>query len=192
MRSVPRLDMPRGAAARNHRGPAAGPALAAGRLPVRAALSVPHRRLQPGPGAARGRARATVPPAGAPTRSPPARWCPAPPRAEARGCSRPTSGTEAPLLEVEGLHKYFEIKAAGAGFLSSKTATVKAVEDVSFTIAAGRDARPRRRIGLRQDHGRPHHPQARGGDQRHDPSSPAPTSPTTRRGRCARCGARSR
>jgi peptide/nickel transport system ATP-binding protein len=42
-----------------------------------------------------------------------------------------------PLLEVEGLHKYFEIKAAGAGFLSSKTATVKAVEDVSFSIATG-------------------------------------------------------
>ncbi len=48
-----------------------------------------------------------------------------------------TSGTEVPLLEVEGLHKYFEIKAAGAGFLSSKKATVKAVDDVSFTIAAG-------------------------------------------------------
>ena len=42
-----------------------------------------------------------------------------------------------PLLAVEGLHKYFAIKAAGAGFLSSKTATVKAVDDVSFTIAAG-------------------------------------------------------
>jgi peptide/nickel transport system ATP-binding protein len=48
-----------------------------------------------------------------------------------------TSGTEVPLLAVEGLHKYFEIKAAGAGFLSSKKAIVKAVEDVSFTIAAG-------------------------------------------------------
>ena len=47
------------------------------------------------------------------------------------------SETAAPLLKVEGLHKYFSVKAAGAGFLSSKTATVKAVEDVSFTIAAG-------------------------------------------------------
>jgi peptide/nickel transport system ATP-binding protein len=45
--------------------------------------------------------------------------------------------TTAPLLEVERLHKYFSVKAAGAGFLSSKTATVKAVDDVSFTIAAG-------------------------------------------------------
>src|SRR5262245_50197280 len=47
------------------------------------------------------------------------------------------STTGVALLEVEGLHKYFEIKAAGAGFLSSKKATVKAVDDVSFTIAAG-------------------------------------------------------
>ncbi len=42
-----------------------------------------------------------------------------------------------PLLEVEALHKYFEIKAAGAGFLSSKKAIVKAVEDVSLSIATG-------------------------------------------------------
>ncbi len=42
-----------------------------------------------------------------------------------------------PLLQVESLHKYFAIKAAGAGFLSSKTATVKAVEDVSFSVATG-------------------------------------------------------
>src|SRR5262245_50368448 len=44
--------------------------------------------------------------------------------------------TAAPLLEVEGLHKYFSV-TAGGGLLSSKTATVKAVDDVSFTIAAG-------------------------------------------------------
>ncbi len=42
-----------------------------------------------------------------------------------------------PLLEVVGLQKYFVVKAAGAGFMSSKTATVKAVDDISFTIAAG-------------------------------------------------------
>ena len=42
-----------------------------------------------------------------------------------------------PLLVVDHLHKYFKIKAAGAGFLSSKTAAVKAVDDVSFSIAAG-------------------------------------------------------
>ncbi len=42
-----------------------------------------------------------------------------------------------PLLEVTGLRKYFSVKAAGAGFMSSKTATVKAVDDISFTIAQG-------------------------------------------------------
>ncbi len=47
-----------------------------------------------------------------------------------------TSGPAAePLLSVEGLHKYFSVKAGG--FLSTKTATVKAVDDVSFTIAPG-------------------------------------------------------
>jgi peptide/nickel transport system ATP-binding protein len=42
-----------------------------------------------------------------------------------------------PLLKVNELHKYFTVKAAGVGFMSSKTATVKAVDDVSFTIAPG-------------------------------------------------------
>jgi peptide/nickel transport system ATP-binding protein len=42
-----------------------------------------------------------------------------------------------PLLVVDRLHKYFAIKAAGAGFLSSKIATVKAVDDVSFSVAEG-------------------------------------------------------
>jgi peptide/nickel transport system ATP-binding protein len=41
----------------------------------------------------------------------------------------------APLLAVEDLHKYFSVKAGG--FFSSHTATVKAVDDVSFEIAAG-------------------------------------------------------
>ncbi len=40
-----------------------------------------------------------------------------------------------PLLAIEGLHKYFTIKTGG--LLSSKMATVKAVDDVSFSIAAG-------------------------------------------------------
>jgi peptide/nickel transport system ATP-binding protein len=49
----------------------------------------------------------------------------------------PSEGAGKPLLEVDHLHKYFTIKAAGAGFLSSKTAAVKAVDDVSFSIAPG-------------------------------------------------------
>ena len=46
LRSVPRLDRPRGAQARDHRGPAAQPARAAARLPVRAALPGAPRRVR--------------------------------------------------------------------------------------------------------------------------------------------------
>ena len=42
-----------------------------------------------------------------------------------------------PILEVKGLKKYFGVKAAGAGFFSSEMATVRAVDDVSFSIAQG-------------------------------------------------------
>ena len=42
-----------------------------------------------------------------------------------------------PLLVVDHLKKYFTVKAAGAGFLSSATASVKAVDDVSIHVMAG-------------------------------------------------------
>ena len=42
-----------------------------------------------------------------------------------------------PLLIVDHLKKYFSVKAAGAGFMSSETATVKAVDDVSLHVMAG-------------------------------------------------------
>ena len=42
-----------------------------------------------------------------------------------------------PLLIVDHLKKYFAVKAAGAGFLSSETATVKAVDDVSIHVMPG-------------------------------------------------------
>jgi peptide/nickel transport system ATP-binding protein len=42
-----------------------------------------------------------------------------------------------PILEVEHLKKHFGVKAAGAGVFSSETATVRAVDDVSFAIAEG-------------------------------------------------------
>ena len=43
----------------------------------------------------------------------------------------------APLLIVDHLKKFFAVKAAGAGFLSSETATVKAVDDVSLHVLPG-------------------------------------------------------
>ena len=48
-----------------------------------------------------------------------------------------TEGAEKPLLVVEHLHKYFQVPAHGAGILSSRMVTVKAVDDVSFSIAPG-------------------------------------------------------
>src|SRR6185312_7825596 len=42
-----------------------------------------------------------------------------------------------PLLVVDRLKKYFTVKAAGAGFLSSETASVKAVDDVTIHVMPG-------------------------------------------------------
>jgi peptide/nickel transport system ATP-binding protein len=42
-----------------------------------------------------------------------------------------------PLLIVDHLKKYFAVKAAGAGFMSSETATVKAVDDISLHVMPG-------------------------------------------------------
>jgi peptide/nickel transport system ATP-binding protein len=58
----------------------------------------------------------------------------------ARGKTAATATTEhaeKPLLVVEHLHKYFAVPALGAGILSSRMVTVKAVDDVSFSIAPG-------------------------------------------------------
>jgi peptide/nickel transport system ATP-binding protein len=48
-----------------------------------------------------------------------------------------TEGSAAPLVVVDRLRKYFKVPATGAGILSSKMVTVKAVDDVSFSIAPG-------------------------------------------------------
>ncbi len=45
--------------------------------------------------------------------------------------------SDKPILEVAHLKKYFGVKAAGAGFFSNEMATVRAVDDVSFAIAEG-------------------------------------------------------
>jgi peptide/nickel transport system ATP-binding protein len=58
--------------------------------------------------------------------------------AMARAVSASLTRTEdsTPLLVVDHLRKHFQIKAS-RNFLSSKTATVKAVDDISFSIAPG-------------------------------------------------------
>jgi len=58
------------------------------------------------------------------------------PRGKAAGVAT-TNGAGKPLLEVECLRKYFEVPAHGSGILSSRMVTIKAVDDVSFSIAPG-------------------------------------------------------
>jgi peptide/nickel transport system ATP-binding protein len=63
----------------------------------------------------------------------------APPPRAAAGLAAPQTATPVaatqPLLAVERLSQHFKIKVSG--FLSSKTTTIKAVDDVTFSIAPG-------------------------------------------------------
>ena len=191
MRSVPRLDQPRGQSLETIEG--LPPDLRAPPAGCRFAPRCPFRIevCEQDPDAARGRCRPSFrllarrrdrgrhAQAGAAA-------------AQARGGRGRQRDTAAPLLEVEGLHKYFSVKAAGAGFLSSKTATVKAVDDVSFTIAAGETLGLVGESGCGKTTDRPHHPQARGGDQRRNQLRRRRHHPPLGAGRCARCAARSR
>src|SRR5215212_8343998 len=54
----------------------------------------------------------------------------APQKMQTAGSAALTHSGGEPLLDVDHLKKYFTVKAAGAGFLSSATAAVKAVDDV--------------------------------------------------------------
>ena len=69
---------------------------------------------------------------------------------------------------------------------------VHAVDDVTFAPARGRDARPRRRVGLRQDDAVAHADAPARADRRDDRASAAATSRTPAAARCARCAARCR
>ena len=94
-----------------------------------------------------------------------------------------------PLVEVKHVKKYFPIRK---GVLQREVARVHAVDDVSFAVQAGRDARPRRRVGLRQVDARPDdRPPARA-DGRRDPLRGAADRGARRRGSCARCAGRCR
>ena len=64
------------------------------------------------------------------------------------------ANTAAPALSVRHLTKNFSVR----GGLRGAGGTVRAVQDVSFDIYSRRDARAGRRIRLRQDHGRPPDP----------------------------------
>ena len=78
-----------------------------------------------------------------------------------------------PILDVENLKKHFKI---GGGFFGGKALTIRAVDDVSFSVQAGRDLRAGRRVRLRQDHARSDDHPALRPDRRQDRSSTARTS----------------
>ena len=65
---------------------------------------------------------------------------------------RPSRAGVVPLVEVRDLVKHFPVKG---GILQRTVGQVKAVDGVSFDHPARRDARPGRRVGLRQDDRRP-------------------------------------
>ena len=136
MRSIPRLDVPRGIKLETIEGlppdlraPPAGCRFAP-RCPYRieACTSAPPPldEVSPGHRSACIRAKEII----AGTLVPPRRQQGAAVAAAARASTEP-------LLIVDHLKKYFTVKAAGAGFLSSEMATVKAVDDVSIVVHPG-------------------------------------------------------
>jgi len=138
MRSVPRLDMPRGQRLETIEG--LPPDLRSPPAGCRFAPRCPHRievcaqdpaleEIGPGHRSACWRADEIV--SGTLVASAPLKLEPS---IIATPVAAPVATAE-PLLAVDSLHKYFTIKAGG--LLSSKVATVKAVDDVSFSIAAG-------------------------------------------------------
>ncbi len=139
MRSVPRLDLPRGVKLETIEGlppdlrsPPAG-------MPLRAALPVSRSTPACEPDVPCARSRpATARPASAPTRSSAGTLVPAGTAARKSAATVATTTESAePILKVDALRKYFSVPLSGSGVLSSKIATVKAVDDVSFTIAPG-------------------------------------------------------
>jgi peptide/nickel transport system ATP-binding protein len=136
MRSVPRLDLPRGTKLETIEGlppdlrtPPPGCRFAP-RCPYRLDACVETdvilRDLAPGHGTACIRADEIV--SGTLVQSaPPAKFA----------ATATTTESAEPILKVEALRKYFSVPLSGTGVLSSKIATVKAVDDVSFAIAPG-------------------------------------------------------
>ncbi|MPZ39453.1 MAG: dipeptide ABC transporter ATP-binding protein [Rhizobiales bacterium] len=136
MRSVPRLDLPRGIKLETIEGlppdlraPPPGCRFAP-RCPYRldacVATDVTLRDLAPGHASACIRADEIV--AGALVQA-------APPAKSAE--TAVTIESAEPIVKVEALRKYFSVPLSGSGVFSSKVATVKAVDGVSFTIAPG-------------------------------------------------------
>ncbi len=73
------------------------------------------------------------------------------------------------ILEVDHLKKHFSVKLQRRNWFSSETATVRAVDDISFAVSPGETLGLVGEFGLRQDHGWPRCPQTRRSYGRHHP-----------------------
>ena len=86
-------------------------------------------------------------------------------RSSRRPRHRTHEGSGEEILRVEGLVKHFPIRA---GLLKQQVGQMHAVDGVDLSVARRRDARPRRRVRLRQVHPRPLDPAADRADRGHD------------------------
>ena len=176
MRSVPRLDLPRGVKLETIEGLPPDLRDAAAGLPLRAALPLPASTIcEQQPPLLRDRRRAGV---GLHPRRGDRRRHARAGAARAAGSRSDARAERAEPLLVGRRPEQVLRRQGAAPASSSETATVKAVDDVSLHDHAGRDARPGRRVRLRQDHGRPRRPPARRADRRRRSASTAPTSRT--------------
>ena len=134
MRSVPRLDEPRGTKLETIEG--LPPDLRSPPEGCRFAPRCPHkidpcelpvslRKIEPGHATACIRAEELL--AGTLASAP----------ARVAGRTAAAADHSKPLLEVENLRKYFDVKIAGGSLFRSKTATVRAVDGISFHIGGG-------------------------------------------------------
>ena len=167
LRSVPRLDRPRGAKLETIEGLPPNLRDAAAGLPLRAALPASRSTICDA-GAAALRRPTPAALSRLPSRTPRSR----PARSPGRPAAPATAAADAARRRAAALDVAQSDQALpgrAAGFVRRARHGARGRGCHASTIQPRRDAGPGRRIRLRQDHGRPADPAARGADRRRDP-----------------------